>query len=568
MARRPEARDKYLKQQTAAAASASSASDADHPNADGNADTSSKYYTISDPSSTNAISTTATSALTDEVNNDAKKSTTLKEIVIHATSTTTPTSTTSTINTIRNSHDINAKNADDDNIHQPPSSFSSKPSPISQTNTSSTIPSISSSPTPTTATTVAAAYNNTKLDIYTYHRGRVGQEPRNPSTGELLCDMDPIDTSYGWVPSKNAVCKVTINFPLGDLNDDDDDTDDDNEEEGSEVNGELKCGSRYKNGCDEGDEERSRLDSRRRGAGGDDGIAWFIERNVRSSRSRSTAGVGGGSLVDVPASQFPIHTSITTSSASLSSTMPPTNHYPQLPRFVQVIEWDLANPHTPTPEVYATNIASEFGLTFPQTMDLMESIERQLRSFCDNQPMFYAPMAILDPYGCERPDAHFGPPEIYCGPVLSSANATGGGGGGSRPYVVRRLNSNQSTGGGGSGGGGGGSSSNSRRGGGGSSASRPPGAIKPDKRGIQVVPKDQLILPNKDGDVYVAEVLQRAKCRSMAMVMECGKNGEESLTMTKNDVCHICHNRKERGLTFHCGVHNYCDFHCAVSMKR
>ena len=93
MARRPEARDKYLKQQTAAAASASSASDADHPNADGNADTSSKYYTISDPSSTNAISTTATSALTDEVNNDAKKSTTLKEIVIHATSTTTPTNT-------------------------------------------------------------------------------------------------------------------------------------------------------------------------------------------------------------------------------------------------------------------------------------------------------------------------------------------------------------------------------------------------------------------------------------------------------------------------------------------
>ena len=194
-------------------------------------------------------------------------------------------------------------------------------------------------------------------------------------------------------------------------------------------------------------------------------------------------------------------------------------------------------------------------------MDLMESIERQLRAFCASQPLFYAPMAILDPYGCERPDAHFGPPEIYCGPVLSSATtaASGGGGGaGLRPYVVRRMNSNHATGGVG-----GGSSSKSRRGGG-ASAFRPPGAVKPDKRGIHVVPKDQLVLPNKDGDVYVAEVLQRAKSRSMAIVLECGKRGEATLTTTKNEVCHICHNRKECGLNFHCGVHNYCDFHCAV----
>ncbi len=372
--------------------------------------------------------------------------------------------------------------------------------------------------------------------------------------------MDPVDTNYGWVPGKNAVCKVTINFPLVDLNDDDDDDDDEEEEKDNEFDEEDRGASREKTrGSGFDGEELTMSDSRRRD---DDNVVGGMSANYarpsRGSRSSGAGGDGGAGSSNCAPAGHPSTLSSTTSStaAALSFTAP--NH-PQLPHFVQVIDWDLANPHTPTPEVYATSIASEFGLSFPQTMDLMESIERQLRAFCASQPLFYAPMAILDPYGCERPDAHFGPPETYCGPVLSiAATATSGGGGGAgvRPYVVRRMNSNHATGGGGS-------SSNSRRGGG-SSASRPPGAVKPDKRGIHVVPKDQLVLPNKDGDVYVAEVLQRAKSRSMAAVMECGKRGEASLTTTKNEVCHICHNRKECGLTFHCGVHNYCDFHCAV----
>ncbi len=35
------------------------------------------------------------------------------------------------------------------------------------------------------------------LDMFTYHRGREGQEPRDNKSGELLCDVEPTDTNYG-----------------------------------------------------------------------------------------------------------------------------------------------------------------------------------------------------------------------------------------------------------------------------------------------------------------------------------------------------------------------------------
>lgn len=567
MARRPEARDKFLKQEKKNAAASSAAAASDPISNDGSMDASSKYYTIMDPSSmasssstsgaAKSTTTTATAAHSGfaSANNDSNQgvddivatnqstpnNNALKEIVIHATATTTATAIAS-IDTTKDADNPDKKGQ-----------LTSKPSSSVTTESSlATAATASSTAATTAATSTTNNTTKTKLDIYTYHRGRVGQEPRNPSTGTLLCDMDPIDTNYGWIPCKNAVCKVTINFPLGDLNEDDDDDD----EEDSEKEAETKSGSRDENtgggGLDGG--EFTKSDNRRRGD--IDVIGGISERNVRASRNRSFAGDGPATY---PSS---------ISAKALSSTTTTALNHPQLPHFVQVVDWDLANPHTPTPEVYATTIASEFGLSFPQTMDLIESIERQLRAFCASQPIFYAPMAVLDPYGCERPDVHFGPPEIYCGPVLGSAAAAGGGGGGgggvgSSSYVIRRSNSNQF-----SSGGGGGSSSTSRRGGG-PAAPRPPssGVIKLDKkRGIQVVPKDQLVQPNKDGDVYIAEVLKRANSRSTAMVMECVKKGEASLTTTMNEVCHICHNRKACGLTFHCGVHNYCDFHCAVSV--
>jgi Bromodomain/PHD-finger len=47
----------------------------------------------------------------------------------------------------------------------------------------------------------------------------------------------------------------------------------------------------------------------------------------------------------------------------------------------QVVNWDLQNPATPTPEVFCTRLAEQFGLSLEQTWQLTESIQNQLASF-------------------------------------------------------------------------------------------------------------------------------------------------------------------------------------------
>ena len=55
------------------------------------------------------------------------------------------------------------------------------------------------------------------LELYSYHRGSVGEELRDESTGELLCDVEDQDTNYCWDPSLKVL--VQIKFPLSDPND-------------------------------------------------------------------------------------------------------------------------------------------------------------------------------------------------------------------------------------------------------------------------------------------------------------------------------------------------------------
>ena len=82
----------------------------------------------------------------------------------------------------------------------------------------------------------------------------------------------------------------------------------------------------------------------------------------------------------------------------------------------------------------------------------------------------------------------------------------------------------------------------------------------------QVVPQSKVPKANSDNDPYAAEVLRRAKLESQQIASECKARGDEVLWHAKNEVCHICHNRKPLVLTFHCGSHSYCDYHCAVSV--
>ena len=74
-------------------------------------------------------------------------------------------------------------------------------------------------------------------------------------------------------------------------------------------------------------------------------------------------------------------------------------------------------------------------------------------------------------------------------------------------------------------------------------------------------------VPKAASDVYSAEVCRRARKASCTIVAERVAKNEATLDIVSNEVCHICHNRKASGITFHCGRHTYCDFHLAVSMS-
>lgn len=53
------------------------------------------------------------------------------------------------------------------------------------------------------------------LDMYSYHRGREGMEPRDCDSGELLCPLEPTDTNYD-LDAPKLVATVVIEFPLED----------------------------------------------------------------------------------------------------------------------------------------------------------------------------------------------------------------------------------------------------------------------------------------------------------------------------------------------------------------
>lgn len=135
------------------------------------------------------------------------------------------------------------------------------------------------------------------LDIYSYHRGRVGQEPRD-AKGELLAPLDPIDTNHDWRPNNSTKLKIQLDFPLD----------------------------------DEGNSEY---------------------------------------------------------------------------RFKDTISWDLADP-TLNVEEFTANLATDYNLSFKTTMELTESISRQIQEYVLKSTRFYPPIIIKDAYGNDRPDKQFG----------------------------------------------------------------------------------------------------------------------------------------------------------------
>jgi hypothetical protein len=62
---------------------------------------------------------------------------------------------------------------------------------------------------------VKALREDGSLDIYVYHRGREGMEPRDEATGELLCDVPQTDSNYKLDEPKLSL-QVIVSFPLVD----------------------------------------------------------------------------------------------------------------------------------------------------------------------------------------------------------------------------------------------------------------------------------------------------------------------------------------------------------------
>jgi len=135
-----------------------------------------------------------------------------------------------------------------------------------------------------------------RLNIYAYHRGIAGYEPRELGSGRLLFDVEPTDTNHAWLEPQMK-CLVTICIPLG--------------------------------------------------------VSEYTS----------------------------------------------TQHY-----VLEKVEWDLSNPKTKSPLVFATDIAVEYGLTPAKILDLASSIQNQIDHFLRLRSCYRIPITLNDPVGVERTD--------------------------------------------------------------------------------------------------------------------------------------------------------------------
>jgi hypothetical protein len=183
-----------------------------------------------------------------------------------------------------------------------------------------------------------ALNDNGVLDMYIYHRGREGYEPRDEETGQLLCDVEPTDTNHGWEPP-NMKIMINVVFPLTDNNDVANDKGESKADDEHDT-----AGSQEKKRC----APRSRLES-------------------------------------------------------------------DPDEYRETIEWDLADPRTLTPLCFATGVGQEFGLSACQTLDLAESIQKQINDFVQNKVSYEVPLTLCDAYGNERsyPANMGGPPQLF-----------------------------------------------------------------------------------------------------------------------------------------------------------
>jgi hypothetical protein len=292
------------------------------------------------------------------------------------------------------------------------------------------------------------------LDMYTYHRGREGEEPRDEETGQLLCDVDPTDSNYGWEPP-NLTIMINVAFLLTDTNDAANDKGDSKADDGHDS-----VGSHEKKGC--------------------------------AQRSRQESG-------------------------------------PE--EYRETIEWDLADPKTLTPLCFATGVGEEFGLNACQTLDLAESIQKQINDFVQNKVSYEMPFTLTDAYGNERlhPASMRGPPQLF-GSAIGETKA-------GMPIPLEKRQQSISVG---------------------IAVGRDRGTNwKEADTEVEVEYSNEVLRRAREGSIRDIE----AKSRELQMDGVVGALKKET-----DCVCHACHVRKRHCRKFACNhpTHALCDEHITV----
>jgi hypothetical protein len=238
--------------------------------------------------------------------------------------------------------------------------------------------------------------------------------------------------------------------------------------------------------------------------------------------------------------------------------------------FRDTIPWDLSDPHTPSPMVFATSISQEWGLDFDRTMDLAISIEQQIESHVTQYCQYAEPVTLKDPHGEDRD--HLGPiiqPFRY-DPVVD----IGGKEGKIKPGYSRRYDSSRnyphqpktlltiSSG-----------SSRSRDKSSDNNSHRPGSSKKKlaaaAAGAASARPKIGEVVPDVEPE-YSNEVTKRLFEASMSDTQQrqgvTSGEGKFKLTKVRDIQCHICHKKRDTVYVFGCGIrkHMYCELHVKV----
>ena len=383
------------------------------------------------------------------------------------------------------------------------------------------------------------------VDIYAYHRGRAGLEPRSPRSGELLCDVAPSDTGQQFAQNKEAeeggdkklIVTINISFPLCDMDDVLEEEEEEEEENATAVAGNdtAQSKSAEESGGVSKDLPLQKQNSRDANYAGTSRHLLSRENSAASHQSRKNSSRG------VPAAND-------------------KDACPAIPRFHDQIEWDLSSPDTPTAMAYATSVASEFGLSFGQTLDLASSIQDQIDAFVRKSGIIRPlPVAAKDPLGADRPASS----SVVLMPTLHGGAHNGGG----TVQVISQQQQEQ----------GGVARANlsrtSSRVSASSGRSRQRDAVE-----HSIVPEHMLKTFETEENKYSVaiefrrEVVKRAKeeYRQQLIAEHEGDVGDGgmvgNLEFVKDEVCHICHKRKSAGVKFSCKNHVFCENHCCTRM--